>query len=122
LDSSALIALLDQEPGADKVEALMPDAVMSTVNFAEVVAKFSNDGLPGTLIQAEMRAFRLETVPFNREMAIETGLLRRATRRLGLSLGDRACLALARSLGVPAITADGLWKETDLGVEITLIR
>jgi ribonuclease VapC len=99
LDASALLALLNQERGSERVAAIITDkAAISTVNFSEVVAKLSNDGMPNEMIRDLLDSLELEVIDFDTELAYQTGLLRPLTKHAGLSLGDRACLALAQHL------------------------
>ena len=121
LDSSAVLALLLAEPGADKVAGVLPDACLSAVNLAEIVGKLSERGMPAADAQRAVEALGVEIVPFDGEQAVAAGELRPATRALGLSLGDRACLALARQRGLAALTADGAWSRVS-GVEVVIIR
>ena len=122
LDSSALLALLNDEPGADVVAGLLRNSAMSTVNISEVTAKLAEAGIRERDIRMAVGGLVLDIVPLDAEQAVEAGTLRRATKAAGLSLGDRACLALAKRLGVPAATADLAWRRVDTGVELTLIR
>ena len=119
LDSSALLALLNDEPGADVVAGLLRNSAMSTVNISEVTAKLAEAGIRERDIRMAVGGLVLDIVPFDAEQAVEAGMLRRATRAAGLSLGDRACLGLAKRLGVPAATADLAWRRVDTGVELT---
>jgi ribonuclease VapC len=95
---------------------------MSTVNLSEVVAKLIDVGVPDTSIRGTLGALGLATVEFDSELAYKAGLLRAATRRAGLSLGDRACLSLAEHLGLPALTADRAWASLGLGIPVRVIR
>jgi PIN domain nuclease of toxin-antitoxin system len=124
LDASALLAFILREPGMEVVErALAHDAcIMSAVNLSEVVAKLVDRGVPAREIEEALRDFHLRVREFREGDALAAGLLRASTRTSGLSLGDRACLALARSLGLPAITTDRHWLELDLGVPVVLGR
>jgi ribonuclease VapC len=122
LDASALIALLRREPGAERVADLLPLAVIGTVNLAEVVSKFARDGLPIDGLRDTIDELDLEILPFDEALAYRAGELRIATGRQGLSLGDRACLALAERLGASAVTADRAWAGLDVGVTIELVR
>ena len=122
LDASALLALLNDEKGADKVRELLPDALISTVNLAEVVTCLSLLGMPAEQTREILTLLGLEIVPFDEEQAFLTGLLVAKTHSLGLSLGDRACLALASVTSATAVTADRVWKELKLGVKIQLVR
>ncbi len=123
LDSSAVLALLYSEPGADRVaEAMSVGAVLSAVNLAEVATKLVDKGMSPGQVEQTVRELTIEIAPFDRELAIHTGLLRRATARAGLSLGDRACLALAERLRAPALTTDRAWTSLAFDVEIISIR
>lgn len=122
VDASALLALLNAEPGADHVAAALPDAVVSAVNVAEVVAKLADAGVPPDEVGEIVTGLGLDVRPFDEALALATGLLRLQTHALGLSLGDRACLALAVQLSLPVITADRVWKRLKLGIEIRAIR
>lgn len=122
LDASALLALLNQEDGAERVAPLLADAVISTVNLAEVVTRLAIAGMPEAAIQDTLALLPLESVPLNVEDAIDLGLLAPVTRSSGLSLGDRACLILARRLGATAVTADQAWTGIDAEVPVELIR
>lgn len=122
LDPSALLALLQGEPGAERWEGVVEDAVISAVNLSEVVAKLADAGMLEEDIRAALDPLGLEVVQFDAAQAYRAGLLRPATRPLGLSLGDRACLALAISRGLPVLTADQAWKTLQLGVEVRVMR
>jgi PIN domain nuclease of toxin-antitoxin system len=122
LDSSALLALILGETGADFVEASLEEgAFLSSVNLAEVIAKLS-ESQEEAQVRRSLLTIRFETVPFEEDHAWRAAALRSSTRSLGLALGDRACLALAKTLGLPALTADRRWTETDVGVEVVLCR
>ena len=122
LDASALLALLNAEKGAQVVQQLLPEALLSTVNLAEVVTRLSTVGMPDEEIRATLSLLGLELVAFDEEQSFLAGLLVAHTHTFGLSLGDRACLALAQVSHAPALTADQAWKELDIGVKIQLIR
>ena len=122
LDASALLALLNAEPGADVVGEAISDAAISAVNLSEVVAKLSDVGMPGEAIDGALRGLALEVVAFDETQAYEAGLLRPPTRDVGLSLGDRGCLSLAKRLGLPALTTDRRWEELEVGVEVRVVR
>ena len=122
LDASALLAVLRAEPGAERVEEHLGGAAIGAVNLSEVVAKLIEDGVPEAQIRLAIERLELDVHAFDAEHACTAGLLRKMTRALGLSFGDRACLALARSLGVPALTADRSWSRLDLGIAIKVIR
>ena len=122
LDASAVLARIFREPGAERVDAVLPGASVSAVNYAEVVSKLIDFGAPVEAATDIGSDLGLAVLPFDEAAAGDAGLLRGATRALGLSLGDRACLALARRLRLPILTADRAWADLDLGVEVVLIR
>ena len=121
-DASAILAMLDREPGHQRVAAALPATVISTVNLAEIVTSLINKGIPAADARRTTESLEIETVPLDRELALAAGALREVTRSHGLSLGDRACLALGRHLALPVLTADRTWAELDVGIEIQLIR
>ncbi|ALA59416.1 conserved protein of unknown function, PilT domain [Nitrospira moscoviensis] len=122
LDATAVLALLNDEPGAGTVASFLPQAVISTVNLAEVVGKLAEAGMPEGTIKTVLGELGLVVIPFDEDLALRTGLLRPATSNYGLSLGDRACLALGQQLHRPVLTADRMWKTLKLDVEIQMIR
>ncbi|HEU5440983.1 MAG TPA: type II toxin-antitoxin system VapC family toxin [Ktedonobacterales bacterium] len=123
LDASALLALLQSEPGAALVAtALTSGAIISAVNFSEVVAKLRDRGMPELDARAALDQLPLSIIAFDLSLAYAAGLLRPQTRAAGLSLGDRACLALAVSLGLEVLTTDRSWAALGLGITVTLIR
>ncbi len=125
LDASALMALLYGEPGFGRVGvALATGAAISTVNLSEVIAKLVDRGVSERQIRDNLGALDVEIAEFNADDALVAGLLRSSTRAAGLSLGDRACLALAERVGASVLTADRAWAGLDLGpdIEIELIR
>lgn len=123
LDASVLLAVLNREPGADKLTPqLLNVATSSTVNLAEVQSKLVNRGLsPQEAWEATLSPIR-EATAFTTEHAMTAGNLVAETRTLGLSLGDRACLALGLALNAPVYTADKSWKGLKLGLRIHIIR
>jgi len=122
LDASALLALLNAGEGADLVAGCLPQAVISSVNLAEVVTRLSILGMPESEVRETLTVLGLEVISFDEELAFRTGILSTYTQALGLSLGDRACLSLALTTHATALSADRAWKELDIGVEIRLIR
>jgi ribonuclease VapC len=122
LDASALIALLWDEPGAAAVERLLGRAVVSAVNWAEVLQRYRAHGIDTAGKRESVEALGIEIRGFADADADTVAELWQPTRRAGLSLADRACLALARRLDLPAHTADRDWRKVDVGVEVVLIR
>jgi ribonuclease VapC len=123
LDASALLTVLNNEPGADVLPpSLLTDAVMSAVNMAEVHTKLLKAGLTAEDSWKAAVSPIAGIMPFTEEHAKRTGSLSAETRALGLSLGDRACLALALSLKAPVYTADRSWKKLHIAVPIHVIR
>lgn len=122
LDASALLCLLFREPGGEAVEALMAGARISAVNLSEVIAKLIDRGAPGGMVVSDLAELDLEVVAVDRRQAELAGLMREKTRTQGLSLGDRACLALAAHVGATAVTADRAWASVDVGVALEIVR
>lgn len=122
LDASAMLAVILDEPGTDNVRPHLDGAIIGTVNLAEVVAKLVDRGAAFAEAEALIADLTVAPVVFDVDQAWSSGLLRAASRKRGLSLGDRACLALAKARGAPALTADRAWAEVAAGVEVRLIR
>ena len=120
LDASALLALLQDEPGGESVR--LETSVMNSVNFAEVVQQSVKRGAPVDSLLEELRLLGLEVTPFTPEEGHLAGGLILQTQSKGLSLGDRACLATAQLLNTAAVTADRAWEELEIGIEIKVIR
>jgi ribonuclease VapC len=118
LDASAILAVVLEEPGADRVEPYLPGGMASAVNIGEVVAKLHDLGMAVAVVDEIIAGLQLEVHAHDLAAALPAGHLRPATRRAGLSLGDRACLALARALRLPAITADRGWLGVADAVEV----
>ncbi len=122
LDASAVLAVLRGEQGRERVVEVLGNAVASTVNYAEVIANLVMRGLPPAIARVQFEALRIATIPFDDEQAVETGNLRRYTHQYGLSLADRACLALARLRQLQVLTADRTWAELKIGIDVRVIR
>ena len=124
LDASALLCLLKGERGAEQVIGALPRSLVSAVNLAEVYAKLAEAGGSEQRIAQAIGALHLRVEPFEGEQARVAGLLRPATKALGLSLGDRACLALARQRGATALTTDQTWAglPEELGIKVEVVR
>jgi len=124
LDASAVIALILGEKGAERIADIVDDCALSTVNLAEIVGYFARNGASEAAIRDLFDGLQINIVPLDAELATAAGLLLPATRAAGLSLGDRACLALAQQLRVKAMTTDRSWSRITraTGIEIELIR
>jgi ribonuclease VapC len=128
LDASALLAYLSDEQGGELVaDAIADGTTISTVNLAEVLSRVSGRGGDPARLVREMSDRGLldgaiSVEPFTAEDALEVARLRPSTRERGLSLGDRACVALASRLDLPAFTADTAWSKIDLPIEVQQIR
>lgn len=125
LDASALLAILNQEPGSEiftEQFELLESARMSAVNVAEAYGKLVAVGIDPEDAWEAVTAPVSEIVDFDKDQAKMAGSLLPQTRSLGLSLGDRACLALAIALGAPVYTADRAWKNLRLRISIHIIR
>lgn len=129
LDASALLAYLQDEPGAAVVEeALSVGTVMSAANWAEVLSKLAEAGrepetVAQSLSESGLLGTALQIIPLDEEQAAEIGRLRPLTKTSGLSLGDRACLALGKTLRIPALTTDRAWSTLELpGIGVRLAR
>ena len=121
-DASALLLLLQQEPGRRQLGPRLPDSAMSSVNLSEVAAKLLESGGAPRTTREVLDGLPIEIHDFTADLAYRAAELRGPTKHLGLSLGDRACLALGLSLGTPILTGDRAWLGLDLDVEIELAR
>ncbi len=122
LDASALLALFHDERGAERVEAALEGALISTVNWAEVIQKSVAHGVDVDGMHEELLSTGVTFEVFTQPQAEIAGKLWTATRQLGLSFGDRACLALGLERSLPVITADRAWKKLRLEIAIDVIR
>jgi ribonuclease VapC len=120
LDASAVIAYLQQEPGWSRVESLIQEqrCHLLTVNLAEILSRLSDWNVPVHELKQHIDGLEMILTAFDAELAVAAAELRRPTRPLGLSLGDRACLALARKLDATAVTADRPWLNLDAALDI----
>ena len=120
LDASALLCLLFDEPGAARVEEVLHGARVSAANYAEVIGKLVDRGQPADEAIADLSELDLDVVALDRSQAEITGRLRSTTRQVGLSLGDRACLALARCRGGVALAGGrpGVGLAVHVGGEV----
>ncbi|HLF83977.1 MAG TPA: type II toxin-antitoxin system VapC family toxin [Blastocatellia bacterium] len=122
LDASALLALLNQEPGKDLVEEVIGDCSISAVNYCEVIGKLIDAGVPDDDARHTVDLLNIEIVDFDANLALRAASLCFATKRLGLSLGDRCCLALGTARKVTVLTSDRNWSKLKIGVKVKLIR
>jgi PIN domain nuclease of toxin-antitoxin system len=122
LDASVVLAVLFEEPiGSLELGDLM-DGQLSSVNYSEILARCMDRGMDADLAERQIARLNIAIVPFDAGNARQAAQLRGGTRHRGLSLGDRACLALAMETGFPVLTADRQWQGLDVGVDIRLIR
>lgn len=124
LDASAMLALLQAEPGSERVAQALPGAAMSLANLAEVAAKQVDIGLDATELVGRVEALGIRPYEVTHEDVATQARIRQLDPggRLGLSLGDRLCLALGLRLELPVVTADRVWAGLDLPIEVILIR
>lgn len=122
VDTSAILALLNQETGSEEISQFIDNAAISAVNLSEVIAKLAEAGIPAEDIRQILGNLNLEVIPFNEEQAFKAGMMRPATKSIGLSFGDRACLALGIFLNQPVLTTDRLWGSLSVGIEIRVVR
>jgi PIN domain nuclease of toxin-antitoxin system len=122
LDASAVLALINKEPGHIAVEKILTHSVISAVNLSEVIAVLVDIGMDVKDVETIVYGIINDIVPFDHKQSVVAGALRKETKQLGLSLGDRACLALAKVLRVPVLTADKIWSKVNVGIEVKLIR
>lgn len=122
LDASALLAAIQQEPGSSDVMRVIDRAAISAVNLAEVVSKLIDKGIAADEAWTSIEASEIRVVPFDGAMARRVAALRPLTRKAGLSLGDRACLALGMAENAVVLTTDRAWKGLDLGIAVKIIR
>jgi ribonuclease VapC len=122
VDSSVVLAILANENGAIYASPRIERAIISAVNLVEIVTKLVDWGYEAAVIEALLYQLSLSVVHFGEPQALSAGALRTQTCVKGLSLGDRACLALAQTTGRIALTADRAWADLDIGVQIEVIR
>ena len=122
LDASAILAVYLLEPGAEQVAAAMQTAAVCAVNIEEVLSKLADKSASARVIGIAEATLKGLAVAYDFDLARRAARLRPITRSLGLSLGDRACLALGARDGLPVLTADKAWAKLAIGVEIRVIR
>ena len=122
LDSSAVLAMLQDEPGGDTIERILDDCLISVVNEAEIIAKLLRSRWSTLDVRELVLSLSYRLVDMDRDLARRAGFLAGITLSRGLSLGDRCCLALAEREGLPAFTNDTGWRDLPLDIDIRLIR
>lgn len=122
LDASALLAFLQDEPGSDVVEKSLAYSVISAVNWSEVMQKSLASGININDMGDELHALGLTVAPFEAAQARRASLLWQHTRKKGLSIADRACLATAQHMNAPVFTTDRIWSALELSLDIRVIR
>ncbi len=122
LDASAVLAVLNGERGEKKVIPILTESAISSVNLTEIAAKLLEAGMDEASARLAVSVLGIgEITDFTEDLAWEAARLRPLTRQYGLSLGDRACLALAIKLKIPAVTADKEWSKLKF-CKVTVIR
>ena len=121
-DAGVLLAILYEEPGAEDARALLLTAKMSAVNRAEVITVLVRDGMPAEEADRHVAALMSHVIPLDTPLSTLIGSLWPSTSPLGLSLGDRACLALALHLREPVLTTDTTWQKLEFPGEVRLLR
>lgn len=122
LDTSAVLAWLRDEPGADVVHPLLPVAVMSAANWSETWQKLHQHGADAGRATSRLRTLGVRVEPLTEADAVTAASLWTRTRAAGLSLGDRCCLALAARLDLTTVTADTAWAALDIPIPVRTIR
>ena len=121
LDASTVLCLLQEEKGAERVAEALPAATIGAVNYSEVVGKLVEAGIDEATVDGLIDKLQLKVIPFDRTQARVAGSLRATTRKLGLSLGDRACLALAAE-GATALTCERIWTKFEAPCKVETLR
>jgi PIN domain nuclease of toxin-antitoxin system len=123
LDSSAIIAVLKNEPGSETVVSQLENAAVSAVNLQEIAKKMLQAGAPEPIIRQAIAELGVVVIPHDAEDAFQAAALAPVTRKFGSGLGDRSCMALAIRLGVPSLTTDRAWAKLEIpGLEVRLAR
>lgn len=122
LDASAVLAMMLGEEGGDHVRDRLGASQISAVNLSEVVAKLQEGGVPDDVIASSLAELNFDVFAFDHSQAVRAGMLRTATRGLGLSLGDRACLSAAESCNAVAVTTDRAWTKLEVDIVVEVLR
>jgi len=122
LDASALLAYLHKETGWESVQSVMPESCIGTVNWSEVAQKIAQKGMDVRVVRSMLEELGLMIVPFSVDQAEFAAQLWEESRQFGLSLADRACMGLAIQQDNAVITADKVWMQLKLDIEVQLIR
>jgi len=124
LDTSAVLAYLFQESGADKVSFVLEtgSGLISSVNYAELVGKLIDHGMPSEIIRETLYDLELDIIEYDENQAFLTGELRTISKTFGLSLVDRAYLALGIIKQLPVLTADRIWSNVPVQTQVQVIR
>jgi PIN domain nuclease of toxin-antitoxin system len=121
VDASVVLGIVLAEGGFGEAPSLSAAAI-SSVNLCEVLTRMSDAGVDPSAAAEQIALLQMESVQFDERHAILAAELRPMTRHLGLSLGDRACLALAKARGLPVLTADRAWAQLELDIDIRVVR
>lgn len=122
IDASAILALINNEKGQNVVEKVLNNAIVSSVNISEVITIANRNGINETEIIKLLKDIFPHIIDFNYEQACIAAALDKITKKYGLSLGDRACLALAKYKNCPVLTANKIWKKLDIAIDVRLVR
>ena len=123
MDSTALIAVVYQEPGYERVVEILDKSAISAVNLAEIINKLILRGSPAEAVRHALLRLELTVEDWTDDLAYRSAEFTRFNKSHGLSLGDRACLTLAKQLHATAVTSDRTWRRMpSLGVPIMIFR
>ena len=122
LDSSVILANMLQEPGGEVLGNLTEDFRLSTMNLGEIVSRLAERGQPREVVHRAVAPLFANCVELSVSQAVQAGRWRQETKRFGLSMGDRICLALGHELGATVLTMDRAWADLDLGVTVRVVR
>lgn len=122
LDASALLAYMFKETGHEVVAGYLNDCCISSVNLLEVASRFSRDQLPAEPVLHLIAELGITVIPYENKHIAPTAALATYGKQYGLSLADRVCLATAQIMDIPVLTADEIWKDVGLEIEIIVFR